>query len=110
MLLPDYKSQRIDSDLCQIVFDPPVTKATLGIPFSFLVMQRETTEVDATRFGRVVEVRCDPSHWVAYLRTRGEEPEKIAAFMENVGYVEPVPAEAEAEAVEAAAESTATAD
>jgi len=93
MILPDYQATKLDGDQCQIVFDPPVTKATLGVPFSFLVLQRDGAEVDTTRFGRVMEVRCDPSHWVAFLETRGEEPEKIAAFKERVGYVEPAPKE-----------------
>ncbi|MCA9433750.1 MAG: hypothetical protein KC940_24735 [Candidatus Omnitrophica bacterium] len=105
MTLPEYQTTKLDGDLCQIVFDPPVTKAALGVPFSFLVMQREGTEIDATRFGRVIEVRCDPSHWVAFLETRGEEPESIAEFKESVGYVEPEPVEEPAEAVAEAEES-----
>ena len=102
MVLPDYKATKMEGDLCQILFDPPVTKAQLGIPFSYLVLQRETTEVDTTRFGRVMEVRCDPSHWVAFLETRGEDPEKIAAFKESVGHVDPVPEEEEEESTEPA--------
>jgi len=102
MILPDYQATKLDSELCQIVFEPPVTKSNLGIPFSYLVLQRDGAEVDTTRFGRVMEIRCNPSHWVAYLETRGEQPEKIAAFKESVGYVDPTP-EPEEEPVEAAA-------
>lgn len=99
MILPDYQSTKLEGDLCQIVFDPPVTKANLGVPFSFLVLQRDGNEVDTTRFGRVMEIRCDPSHWVAFLETRGEEPESIATFKDQVGFVDPTPVEAVPDAV-----------
>ncbi len=90
-MLPPYEVQSVENGDVRITFDPPITRAELGIPFSFLVLQRKESQVLTTRFGRVKEVTCQASHWVAYLKTLGAPLEQINDFKETVGYQEPEP-------------------
>lgn len=90
-MLPPYEATRVDDGVVRITFDPPATKARLGIPFSFLVMQEKDTHIKATRFGRIEEVTCGASRWVSYLKTRGVPQEQIDDFKETVDYQEPEP-------------------
>jgi hypothetical protein len=90
-MLPPYEAQPVQNGVVRITFDPPITKAALGIPFSFLVMQRKETQLTATRFGRIQEITCEANHWVAYLKTLGVPIEQVNDFKEIVGYQEPEP-------------------
>lgn len=90
-MLPPYDVQSVSDSLVRITFDPPITRAALGIPFSFLVLQRKENQVSTTRFGRVQEVTCEAGHWVSYLKTLGAPPEQINDFKETAGYQEPEP-------------------
>jgi len=92
MTLPDYRFEKTGQDRVRIRFDPPVTKSNLGVPFSFLVLQQPSTEIDTTRFGRVREIVCETNRWVSFLKTKGVLTERIEEFKESVGYVEPLPA------------------
>ena len=89
-MLPPYEFESIENSHVRITFDPPVTRAELGLPFSFLVLQRNGNQVATTRFGRVKEVICEAGHWVSYLRTSDAPLEQIEDFKEAVGYQEPV--------------------
>ncbi len=90
-MLPPYEVQPVENGLVRITFDPPITKAALGIPFSYLVMQRKETQLRSNRFGRIQEVTCEASHWVSYLKTLGVPLEVVNDFKETVGYQEPEP-------------------
>ena len=90
-MLPPYEAQSVENGVVRIIFDPPITKAELGIPFSFLVMQRKETQLLSNRFGRIQEVTCEASHWVSYLKTLGVPMEAINDFKETVSYQEPEP-------------------
>lgn len=91
MSLPDYDFQKANETSVAITFKPPVTKATLGIPFSFLVLQQPTTEIKATRFDRIERIECETIRWISYLKTRGIPEERIAEFKSKVGWVDPEP-------------------
>jgi hypothetical protein len=91
MKLPDYDFQKANDNSVSITFKPPVTKAALGIPFSFLVLQQPTTEIKATRFDRIERIECETSRWISYLTTRGIPEERIAEFKSKVGWVDPEP-------------------
>ncbi|MCK6495494.1 hypothetical protein L6Q85_04440 [bacterium] len=102
MNYPQFEATSESEGFANITFDPPVTRGELGLPFSYLVQQRKESQVLITRFGRIFEVTCLASHWVAYLTTHGYPPEVLDDFKEAVGYVEPEPevAAAESEATE----------
>jgi hypothetical protein len=102
MNLPDYQFERIDEKRVRIKFEPPVTKSTLGIPFSFLVLQQKATQVKATRFDRIFEIECEIDKWVSYLKTKGVAPERLEDFKDTVGYREPEPVPEESAAEEPA--------
>ncbi len=88
-MLPPYEVQSVENGIVKITFDPPITKSQLGIPFSFLVMQRKETQLRSTRFGRIQEITCEAGHWVSYLKTLGVPPEVINDFKETADYQEP---------------------
>lgn len=89
-MLPPYEFQSIENSHVRITFDPPATRAELGLPFSYLVLQRNGNQVTTTRFGRVKEVTCEAGHWVSYLKTSNAPLEQIEDFKEAVGFQEPV--------------------
>jgi hypothetical protein len=91
MMLPPYESKSVEIGFVTNSFDSPITKAELGIPFSFLERQRTETQLTANRFGRIQEITCEASHWVSFLKTRGTPEEQISDFKETVGYQEPEP-------------------
>ena len=91
MNLPDYDFQKTNDGRVSITFKPPVTKANLGVPFSFLVLQQPTTEVKATRFDRIQRIECETGKWISYLKTKGVADDRIAEFKSKVGWVEPEP-------------------
>jgi hypothetical protein len=89
--LPEYQASATKEGLVQIEFDPPVTKGTLGIPFSYVVLQDKNTALESNRFGRIRRLTCEASRWASYLKTYGLPLEHIEDFKERVGYVEPEP-------------------
>jgi hypothetical protein len=91
MTIPQYEIIRLDDGVVKITFDPPVTKATLGIPCSFLVLQEKETILQETRFGRIAAITCRTERWLSYLKTSGQPVEIIEEFKETVGYQEPEP-------------------
>lgn len=106
MKYPTFQVTTVSEGMVKIQFDPPVTRGELGLPFSYLVHQQKESQVLITRFGRIYEVTCRASHWVAYMNTHGFPIEEIEDFKEAVGYTEPEPAVAPAVAAE---ETTTTA-